>query len=73
MMGRKMLSQMGESQSNKMKSLSKAQLPTEMGLFPQTFIPSPWRTYLPLLRSNYKFWLKIQWMLIKKPFVNNFG
>lgn len=71
-MGRQVMSQMGEANSTKLKGLSKARQPNDLGLFPRTFIQSPWHKYLPLLTTDPKLWLRIQWMILKKPFVNNF-
>ena len=71
-MGRQVMSQMGEAASTKLKGMSKSRQPNDLGLFPQTFIPSPWHKYLPMITTDPKLWLRIQTMILKKPFVNNF-
>ena len=66
-LSRQVGNRMGESNKSKMQHMKKAQFPTDLGLFPKTFVAAPWPEYLPLIRSNTKLWLRIQWLLIKKP------
>lgn len=66
------MSQMGEANMNKLKGMSKARQPNDLGLFPGTFIQSPWHKYLPMLMTEPKLWLRIQGLILKKPFVNSF-
>jgi hypothetical protein len=73
MMGREIQDQMGESVSSKMKGMSKAQLPNDLGLFPGTFTQAPLYTYLPLISKDFRRWLRIQWKILRKPVINTFG
>jgi hypothetical protein len=62
-----------QTDPNEMSLENKAQMPTDLGLFPGTFVQAPWTSYLKFMRSDFKTWLRIQWMLFKKPFFNTFG
>lgn len=67
------MTQMNNANANQMKSLSKEQIPDDIGLFPQTFVSDAWHKYLPLLRHDPRLWLRIQWMIFKQPVMSTFG
>lgn len=56
-----------------MRSVSKAQMQRDLGLFPGTFTQVPFRYSLPLLWKDPKTFLRLVMKLIRKPFVNTFG
>lgn len=71
-MGREVLSQMSDSGAQT-RSVSKAQMQKDLGLLPGTFTHRPLKDYLPLLKTEPKFFFRLAWKLMKKPFTNTFG
>lgn len=73
LLGRQVMSQMGEANSTRMKGIAKSRQPNDLGLFPRTFIREPWHKYLPMLTTAPKLWLRIQGLILKRAFQHNFG
>jgi len=70
---RMVAAQVGEANSSKMQNMTKAKIPGDVGLFPKTFVAAPLVDYLRIAFSKPTLFLRILWMLFKKPFMNNFG